>query len=145
MVKPCKGCGKALVRRENESSYHFKNRVTCNRSCSNKAFPKRQPTGQARSGSLRIKQQAVNYKGGRCQSCGYNRCLMALQFHHLDPTQKDFEISQASLPWDLIKQELDKCILVCANCHTEIHAGLTTLGDVTVSPVSPTEEIASRE
>lgn len=67
----------------------------------------------------------VEYKGGKCQYCGYNKCLEALDFHHLDPRKKDFNMSDRNLTcdWDKIKKELDKCILVCANCHREIHAG----------------------
>lgn len=68
------------------------------------------------------KRRAVEYKGGCCQVCSYDRCINALEFHHLDPTKKDFSISQAkNKSFDKIKSELDKCILVCANCHREIH------------------------
>jgi hypothetical protein len=70
----------------------------------------------------KIKQMAINYKGGCCQECGYNKCNAALEFHHLDPNEKDFGIgSYTVLSWDKVKIELDKCILVCANCHREIH------------------------
>ena len=68
------------------------------------------------------KQKAVEYKGGKCQKCGYNKCLSALEFHHIDPNQKDFgPSSNMNMAWDKIKNEIDKCILVCANCHREIH------------------------
>lgn len=71
------------------------------------------------------KQQAVEYKGGKCSLCGYYRCLAALDFHHLDPTQKDPKW-RAMKNWlfERVKDELDKCILVCKNCHAEIHYGL---------------------
>lgn len=70
----------------------------------------------------RIKEKAVDYKGGKCIICGYNRCIKALDFHHLDPTEKDFNISRnCNKAWDKVKLELDKCILVCSNCHREIH------------------------
>lgn len=71
----------------------------------------------------KVKQMAVDYKGGCCQKCGYDKCISALEFHHLDPTEKDFSISVDgnTRSWDIIKKELDKCILVCANCHREIH------------------------
>ena len=48
---------------------------------------------------------------------------MALDFHHLNPKEKDFNLSNRNLnmDWDVIKEELDKCILVCSNCHREIH------------------------
>jgi hypothetical protein len=69
-----------------------------------------------------IKEKAVEYKGGKCEYCGYNKCLGSLHFHHKDPKEKDFGISQyKKLDYDKLKKELDKCILVCANCHGEIH------------------------
>lgn len=70
-----------------------------------------------------IKQSLVDYKGGCCKKCGYNKSLKALQFHHLIPQQKSFTISAnlKSLSIEKIKKELDKCILLCANCHAEIH------------------------
>lgn len=71
---------------------------------------------------LRLKQRAVDYMGGKCCLCDYDRCLAALEFHHEDPSQKDFAIS-TKLSWEAIKAELDKTILVCSNCHKEIHAG----------------------
>lgn len=72
----------------------------------------------------RLKEKAVEYKGGKCQICGYDKCIEALEFHHLDPTQKDFGIGYKGYTrsWDKNKQELDKCICVCANCHREIHS-----------------------
>jgi len=71
-----------------------------------------------------FKQACMVYKGGACLCCGYNRCQEALEFHHLDPAEKDFVISAAtSTKFENVQDELDKCILVCANCHREIHAG----------------------
>lgn len=71
----------------------------------------------------KIKEELVKYKGGKCEICGYNKCLGALDFHHLDPSQKDFTISNSNIykNLDKLKEEVDKCILVCANCHREIH------------------------
>jgi hypothetical protein len=69
----------------------------------------------------RIKMEMVKYKGGKCEKCGYNKSLRALQFHHVDPTQKDFNIGGVTTMNESVKNELDKCILVCANCHSEIH------------------------
>lgn len=60
--------------------------------------------------------------------CGYNKCMRALDFHHIDPTQKDFVISRATYKkFDLVRNELDKCALLCANHHREVHAGLINL------------------
>ena len=73
----------------------------------------------------KLKQMSIDYKGGSCSMCGYSKCVAALEFHHLDPTQKEFGIGANghTKAWDKIKDELDKCILVCANCHREIHYG----------------------
>lgn len=70
----------------------------------------------------RYKQEAVNYKGGECQKCGYKKCLASLDFHHLDPNEKDTNWKNMKhWSFENTKAELDKCILVCRNCHGEIH------------------------
>jgi len=70
-----------------------------------------------------LKTQMVEYKGGSCVRCGYNKYMGALEFHHLDPSEKDFNPSNLKKYSfdDRAKMELDKCILVCSNCHREIH------------------------
>jgi hypothetical protein len=71
------------------------------------------------------KYKLVEYKGGKCQSCGYNKNQNALSFHHLDPKQKDFEISgKHCLSLERLKKEADKCALLCLNCHAEVHSGI---------------------
>lgn len=72
----------------------------------------------------RRKKKAVEYKGGKCTRCGYSRSLAALEFHHPDPEVKDhgFVSGRHVLrPWDKQRAELDKCVLLCANCHREVH------------------------
>ena len=78
---------------------------------------------------LRLKKTMVESRGGKCKICGYSRCLTALDFHHIDESTKEFELSQRSLTksWEKILAEMAKCILVCANCHREIHAGLVKI------------------
>ena len=73
---------------------------------------------------FRLKTKAVEYKGGKCERCGYNEHLAALQFHHCDSKDKDFAIGNIknSVSWDTIKKELDKCELLCANCHAIEHS-----------------------
>jgi len=71
-----------------------------------------------------LKNELVKYKGGSCSICGYNKNFAALTFHHLHNQKKEFDISvrignRYSL--DFLKKEVDKCILVCENCHREIH------------------------
>ncbi len=70
-----------------------------------------------------LKKQAIAYLGGKCEKCGYNKCAAAMHFHHTDPTQKDFGIASNgnTRSWEAIKTELDKCILLCSNCHAEEH------------------------
>lgn len=71
------------------------------------------------------KSKAVEYKGGSCVNCGYDVCLNALEFHHVNPDEKDPEFHKMKCwSWDRLKVELDKCTLVCANCHREKHMGL---------------------
>lgn len=75
-----------------------------------------------------LKQQSIEYKGGKCIVCNYNKCSQSLVFHHIDPNEKDFGIaSNKTRSWEKIKKELDKCVLLCHNCHNEVHAGLTQL------------------
>lgn len=78
----------------------------------------------------RFKKDCLVYKGSVCQVCGYNKCDAALEFHHLDPTQKDFSIADSGRKKLTlsIQQELDKCVLLCSNCHRELHNGIITIG-----------------
>ena len=73
----------------------------------------------------KIKEKAVGYKGGKCVKCGYKKYIGALEFHHIEDN-KEFGIGQKgySKSWKVIKKELDKCILVCSNCHKEIGNGI---------------------
>ena len=70
----------------------------------------------------KTKKLAIDYKGGECIKCGYKKCIAALEFHHIDPTTKDKDYfnSRGGLNEEL-KSELDKCILLCSNCHREEH------------------------
>tara|TARA_R110002074_G_scaffold400448_1_gene595930 strand:+ start:222 stop:494 length:273 start_codon:yes stop_codon:yes gene_type:complete len=72
----------------------------------------------------KFKQKCVEYKGGKCERCGYDKYLGVLEFHHKDPNEKDFNISKVRLTTfnEDIKKELDKCSCLCANCHREEHA-----------------------
>ena len=70
-----------------------------------------------------FKEHCIEYKGGECENCGYNKYYGALEFHHKDPDKKEFSIAQVKLrKFDQrVKDELDKCKLLCANCHREEH------------------------
>lgn len=67
-----------------------------------------------------IKKQLVKAFGGKCCVCGYDKSMSSLSFHHLDPDKKDFIIS-SSVSWKRTVEEVKKCVLVCLNCHSEIH------------------------
>ena len=72
----------------------------------------------------KVRQMAIEHLGGRCNRCGYDRCVDALEFHHLDSSMKDFGISNRGYTrsWKKIREEIEKCELLCANCHREVHA-----------------------
>lgn len=77
---------------------------------------------------LKKKQRMVDYLGGRCVVCGYDKCLSALTFHHKNPKEKKLELGYIKdNNWERVKKELDKCDLVCFNCHMEIHNKLNNL------------------
>lgn len=107
----CKLCGETnkdlfYVHKDGRVRYRCKN-------CDNKETIKR---------FRNYKRQAVEYKGGKCVKCGYNKCLGSMDFHHLDSKQKDLNWERMrKWSFEKIKKELDKCILVCRNCHGEIH------------------------
>jgi hypothetical protein len=77
----------------------------------------------------KVKATLVEEAGGRCALCGYDRCQAALQFHHRDPAEKAFAISHQGLTRSLarVREEVRKCILVCANCHAELEGGYRDL------------------
>jgi len=108
--KHCVKCGKKLA--ENNRSGMCKN-------C--------KPPAKTRNASViewrrRKKLILIEYKGGKCERCGYDKYIGALDFHHKIPSEKDFSISNRNIrSIEKYKKEVDKCILLCANCHREIH------------------------
>jgi hypothetical protein len=108
----CIVCGKPL---------HGRQTKFCSKACKNKDLQSYQ--AQQRRGLAR-KLQLLNTAGGRCAICGYNKNLAALVFHHTDTAEKDFKLDMRSLSnrkLEPVLAEINKCILVCANCHAEIH------------------------
>jgi hypothetical protein len=68
------------------------------------------------------KLACVQYKGGKCQKCGYSKCVAALDFHHRDSIAKDPDWNgMHQWNFEKVKVELDKCDLLCSNCHRELH------------------------
>ena len=75
--------------------------------------------------SLKRKTHLINLRGGSCEICGYNKNLSALEFHHIDRTTKESQLdsrtlSNSSMEW--IMSEFEKCMVLCANCHRELHS-----------------------
>ena len=110
----------------NINDFYSRRKTNCTGYCKNCMC--RRTTARQR----KLKTLMIEYKGGRCQSLncstpgGYNRSINGFDFHHLDPTKKEFTLSQIRLCRmnDKIKEELDKCLLLCANCHREVHEEL---------------------
>lgn len=77
----------------------------------------------------KIKVMAIEYKGNKCQICGYAKCVSALELHHINKADKSFGIRDKGYTrsWEKVKQEIDKCVLLCANCHREVAAGMTEI------------------
>jgi transposase len=86
-----------------------------------------------------IKSKLVAEAGGRCVICGYCRCQRALQFHHLDPRTKEFHLGHGGATRSLARSraEARKCILLCANCHAEVEAGMTEVPVNSVPVANP--------
>ena len=80
---------------------------------------------------FRLKSEYRKRLGAKCQICGYDKCQNALHFHHINPEDKKFAISDAvsrkSFTEEEIDAEIKKCVLICANCHAEVHSGLIDL------------------
>ena len=100
----CKLCG------NNFKEYEYRNRTRCG-SCNTKIR------------RFRAKAAAIKYLGGKCAKCGWHGDQAAMQFHHMIPGKKDFILgSVGNKSWDSIKKEMQKCILLCANCHMIEHS-----------------------
>jgi len=80
-----------------------------------------------------LKSLAVKYKGGKCEKCGYDKYVGALDFHHVND-DKEFSVGMKGYTrsWENVKLELDKCVLLCANCHRETHGGIIDISDLNV-------------
>ena len=69
----------------------------------------------------RRKKWAVEAFGGKCGICGYDKCVEALEFHHLDPSQKEFTLTASVANRQVFVEELKKCVCLCSNCHRKLH------------------------
>jgi len=80
----------------------------------------------------RVKQILVEEAGGRCLLCGYDGSPVALEFHHLDPREKEFGVASRGVArsLDRVRAEVRKCVLLCSNCHAEVEAGIRSISGV---------------
>ena len=114
-VQYCASCGIALNK---ENSLKKKNNEKFYSYCNKCLYEKQKRRWIER------KKEAVEYKGGKCIVCGYNKCMGALEFHHVNLENKNFGWTKMRfLSEEKMFLELDKCILMCANCHREEHYG----------------------
>ncbi len=132
VLKPntkCAVCEKEMYRRpcrtfkQNFCSYGCKNKFySGDKSFAWKGGKKKRDRECDRKKRKENKLKAIEYCGGECKHCGYNKCIDAMDFHHLNPEEKDLNIkSLINCSWSRIEEELKKCILLCANCHREEH------------------------
>lgn len=77
----------------------------------------------------KLKAKFVALFGGKCEICEYDRCIQALDFHHVDPASKLFGLSDGGVTRSKAKvlAELKKCVLLCCRCHREVEWGVTAL------------------
>lgn len=113
----CTICARTLTGRQ---------RRFCSRDCKNADTNRRhQSYLRQQDRGLRRKRALVEASGGGCVRCGYRRNLAALAWHHCEPSRKRFQLDLRNISnrsADEIRSEVEKCILVCANCHAEIHS-----------------------
>lgn len=112
LIITCIKCSKPLV---------GKQKIFCSSACKNNSLQSYQAQ-QARG--LKRKTLLVQQLGGKCSVCGYKKNSSALTFHHIVPKEKSFALDLRSLSnrkQVMIDNEINKCILVCHNCHSEIH------------------------
>jgi predicted nucleic acid-binding Zn ribbon protein len=120
----CKYCGKSINALKRYCSDECKT-LYREKSALERSFTNMTNSHKVVSWRQRQKAKAVKHKGGKCHICSYAKSMRALKFHHLDPSKKEFSIGVKgnTRSWERVKIELEKCILVCGNCHDEIHEG----------------------
>lgn len=118
----CKVCGTTDLNnfyRRTNNCFNYGRRIC--KCCSNKAKAIQ---------NRQTKRISIEYKGGKCEKCGYDKCPAALSFHHRDPAEKDLKWKNLkNCSFEKLKTELDKCDLLCHNCHAELHWNLSKLND----------------
>ena len=115
-MKKCVSCGQQLDGRQKKY---------CSRKCKNSYTNQSHQSYQAQQRRGRERKiRLIELNGGKCESCGYDRNYSALEFHHLEPKNKSFQLDLRALSnrkWEFILLEAKKCRLLCSNCHAELH------------------------
>jgi len=133
LISTCQGCGCKII---NQRVTKGRLKKWCSNSCRSKWRYKNDPKYKSKQiqrntyerqkrVSYERKWKAIQSKGGKCQQCGESRPAM-LCFHHKDPSQKELRLDArrfANTKYDTLKKEIDKCDLLCHNCHQELHNG----------------------
>jgi hypothetical protein len=139
----CSPFGRHNTRDITDDDNEMKTCYSCSRQLPKSAFLRRRRSGvyafygsckECRASydkkrALLFKLRCIAYKGGKCEVCGYSKCVGALDFHHADPVEKEFALGgQKTRKFDSrIRRELDKCVLLCCRCHREEHTDDFTL------------------
>lgn len=121
----CRKCGNPL----------FGSRTAfCSKTCKDKFYQNNSYESQQARG-LKRKLALIKMKGGECEKCGYKKNIAALEFHHRDETTKKFRLdirNMSNRSFEKLLEEINKCDLLCANCHREEHNPGLDLVDLTV-------------
>ena len=130
-MRKCKKCGKKVPYKVviDGRSRNLKNRKFCLECSPFKQHNTRDITKRKREKweyrserRRRLKLELIQYKGGHCELCGYDKPIpRAYAFHHEDPDTKEIDLATDSVSWEKMKQEADKCRLLCCRCHMEVH------------------------
>ena len=102
----CVDCGET-----DPNEFYGAKKATCKK-CHNKRLTKKRTDMLAKARKM---------LGDKCSVCGYKKCPAALEFHHVDRSEKEFVIAGARYGWSKMEKEIEKCVLLCANCHRELH------------------------
>ena len=115
-MSECLNCGKRLIGRQTKY---------CSRACKNTFLNQQLQSYQAQQDRGRSRKlELIKIMGGECERCGYGKNYAALEFHHVEPNKKEFQLDLRCLSnrkWEVILLEADKCRLLCSNCHAEEH------------------------
>lgn len=114
-------CKKCRIKQKKEAYYEDWEKT---REIQKRSQKKAYTSGKPKFRKQFMKRKFVEYFGGKCQLCGYDKCIGALEFHHVNPDEKEFSLAQNRINfsnWDKCVEEAKKCMLICNRCHRELH------------------------